>query len=782
MGCRGRTGQPKRPSPWIHRAGRAANERCAHVPPACRVYTVMVQMGSPPSRSLRAHAALPACAALLAAALASFADLASAQTGGRAPHGVEAVLTAVRAVEPMRIDGVLDEPVWQRAPAVSGFRQRWPVDGAPATEDTEVRVAFDQRAIYFGLMMHDSEPGRIMRSILHREGRIDKDDRVIIALDTYHDRRSAYIFALNSFGPQGDAHFPNERLVFPDDWKWEGVYESAARVTERGWELEVAIPLTTIRFDPESTGTMGVAFYRSIRRKNEEVTWPHIPLAYTGTLEGGMDQASRFATLTGLEGLRPGRHIEVKPFVIGGAQRTAGTGGTQTTHDLGLDVKWSVTPALTADLTWNTDFAQVEADEVQINLTRFSLFYPEKREFFLERSELFQFGNSGQTDLFFSRRIGLTNDILGGGRLTGQAGPFSIGFLSLQTEDNDAQGVPGANSSVLRLRRDVGSRATLGGSLTSLQSSGSSNRAAGVDLRYRFFSSSGLNVWLADTWAEGKPGSGTGAAYVGLTLRNDRFSAGAEYTDIGEAFDPALGFVQRKDMVRWTGSLGWTPRFERSSWARQLSLTLRGMVIDGQDGARQSDEAVLQSLLRFQNGNYFMVGLTHEWERLEEPFRMRPDVEIPIGDYPYDYAGILFRTNDSRAFSANGIAHFGDFWNGSWLQYGGGLTWKTGPHLELTAGLDRREIDLPVANGKFATTILGLDVLGAVSRKLFANAFIQYDSDSKTMQANFRVDWIHTPGSDLFVVVHTGYFAGDLTAPRDERWVHRAGVVRLTYL
>ena len=196
----------------------------------------------------------------------------------------------------------------------------------------------------------------------------------------------------------------------------------------------------------------GVAFYRSIRRKNEEATWPHIPLAFRGAMEGGMDQASQFGTLTGLDGLRPGRHVEVKPFAIAGAQKRGGEDDTETTTDVGLDVKWSITPGLTADLTYNTDFAQVEADNVQINLTRFSLFYPEKREFFLERSELFQFGNSREADVFFSRKIGLANDIIGGGRLTGQAGPFSIGFLNLQTEDNNDTDIAGANNTVLRLR------------------------------------------------------------------------------------------------------------------------------------------------------------------------------------------------------------------------------------------------------------------------------------------------------------------------------------------
>lgn len=683
----------------------------------------------------------------------------------------------------MNIDGILDEPVWRDAPVVTGFRQRWPVDGSPATEATEIRVAYDDRAIYFGLIMHDSEPDKIMRSILHREGRIDKDDRIIISLDTYKDRRSAYIFELNPFGTQGDAHFTNERLNFPDDWMWEGVYESNARITERGWELEVAVPLTTIRFDPRNVEEMGVAFYRSIRRKNEEVTWPHIPLAFRGGMEGGMDQASQFGTLTGLEGLQPGRHVEVKPFAIAGAQKTGGADETETTTDVGLDVKWSITPGLTADLTYNTDFAQVEADNVQINLTRFSLFYPEKREFFLERSELFQFGNGREADVFFSRKIGLTNDIIGGGRLTGQAGPFTIGFLNLQTEDNDDSGIAGANNTVLRIRGNVGPRATVGGVFTNFQNSDTNNRVVGADATFRFFSSSALNTWLAETFTKDGPGGGTAAGYVGLYLRDDRGNVAVDYTNIGENYNPALGFVQRRDMVRYGGTAAWTPRFEESSWARQLSLQLMGNYIEGQDGVKQTELLVSYTTLRFQNGNSILLGLTHKWEGLDESFWIRPgQTEIPVGEYPFNYAGIQVRTNDSREFSATGTTHIGEYWNGDWFQYSGALTWKTGPYLELTGSFDRREIDLPVENGEFETTIFGLEILGALSRKFFANGLIQYDNVSETLQANIRFDWIHTPGSDLFVVFNTGYFQGDLMDPRDTRWMNRAGVVKLTYL
>jgi len=689
------------------------------------------------------------------------------------------VVQAVRAAAPPRIDGVLDEGLWAEIEPVSGFRQRWPVDGAPASERTEVRIAYDDRAIYFGLVMFDSEPDRIMRSILHREGRIDKDDRVIIALDTYHDRRSAYVFELNPFGTQGDAHYTNESLVFPNDWMWEGVYESEARITDRGWELEVAIPLTTIRFEEKDVATMGVAVYRSIRRKNEEVTWPHIPVTYTGNLEGGMDQASQFATLEGLEGLRPGRHIEVKPFAIAGAQKRPDLEDTEVLNDLGVDVKYSITPGLTLDLTYNTDFAQVEADNVQINLTRFGLFYPEKREFFLERSELFQFGNSRETDVFFSRRLGIDNDIVGGGRLTGQAGPFSIGAMSLQTADAD--GVPGANNSVIRVRADVLPRATVGGIFTNVQNSDVAGRTAGVDGRLRFFSSSSVQLWAADTW-NGDGATGTGAAFAGVELRNDRYTVGASYTDIGENFDPMLGFVQRADMVRTIGHVAFTPRFPRSHWARQLRLELTGTYIEGQDGRKQSDEVVQHTQLNFQTGDLVLVGLTHRFEQLDEPFAIRPDVVLPPGAYPHDYAGILFRTNDSRPFSAGAVTHAGEYWNGTWFQYGGNVTWKTGPHLELTGSWDRREISLPVENGDFNTTILSLDVLGALSRKLFANALIQYDDVSETVQANIRIDWIHTPGSDLFLVLDTGYFAGDLLDPRADRWTRRTGVVKVTYL
>jgi hypothetical protein len=685
-------------------------------------------------------------------------------------------LQAVRTTEPIEVDGVLDEGVWAVASPATGFRQRWPVDGAPASEKTEVRVAYDERTIYFGIVFFDSEPELIRRSIFEREGDIHQDDHIWIALDTFHDRRSAYLFEIGALGTQGDAHFTDEMLVHPDDWMWEGVYESETRVTDFGWVLEVAIPLTTIRFEAKENATMGVAFQRTIPRKTEQVLWPHIGQDF----RSGIFQASQYATLTGFQDLEPGRHVEVKPYGILGAQKVDGEEETTVLDDVGLDIKYSITPGLTLDLTYNTDFAQVEADNVQINLTRFGLFFPEKREFFLERSELFQFGNSRTTEVFFSRRIGRTNDIIGGGRVTGQAGPLSVGFLNLQTDDSDSG--PGANNTVLRLRGDVLPRATVGGIFTNLQNSEAYDRSAGLDAEFRFFSSSVFRTWWSGTYTDREVEGESDAWHANLTLQNNLYALSFGHTDVGEAYSPALGFVRRRNMKEYSWSATWRPRFEGSSWARQLRINPHGFWIDGQDGEAQSEDIRLDGILDFQTGDMAMVGLTHRWERLEDDWEIRPGVFIPQGDYPFNYMGLLFRLNDSREVHAQGVTHFGEFWNGNRFQYGGALTWKTGPHLRLTGSIDRNDVSLPVENGDFTTTIYGLDIGAALNRKLFANALIQYDSDSEELQANIRINWIHTPGSDLFVVLNTGYFAGDLLDPNEDRWVNRTGVVKLTYL
>ncbi|MYI21455.1 MAG: carbohydrate binding family 9 domain-containing protein [Gammaproteobacteria bacterium] len=684
---------------------------------------------------------------------------------------------------------------------VTDFRQRDPVDGAPGSEPTEVRIGYDANALYFGFVFHDSEPALIRRSILHRGGRIDKDDRVIVALDTYHDRRNAYIFEVGALGTQDDALISDESMTL-DDWNWDGVFTSETRVTEDGWVLELEIPFTTIRFPDVDEPTMGIAFMRSIRRKNESVFWPHIGQEY----RSGISQVSRYATLDGLSGLRRGRYAEVKPFATAGTQRMAGDASFEGQTDIGVDVKYALTSNLTFDLTWNTDFAQVESDNVQINLTRFDLFYPEKREFFLERAGLFQFGTPRQTEVFFSRRVGLRGDIVGGGRLTGQAGPLSIGALALRTRgySDDAVALPAAWNSVVRLRTDLRPRTTLGGIITSLDHENGWDRSAGLDFSSRFWSSSAFNVWAARVWnpdlfpyATGAAGSTGGSVSPGsadpreagsanatsaeLVLQNDRYAFIVSRLLIDESFAPALGFVPRTDQDRWGGYVAFTPRFESSAWARQLSLEVKGDHVRSREGAKQTHVLGTGARLTLESGEFANIGFSERFERLELPAHIRGR-RLATGDYRFRRFTAAMRSNDSRTFSGGLQGSIGDFWSGTRTEIGGGATWITGPHLTIGGRYAWNGVSLPVEDGDFSTHLVSANIQGAVSRKLFANALVQWDNHSRELQANIRIDWIHTPGSDLFVVIDTGYLTGDLLDPRAPRWQRRTGVVKLTYL
>ena len=701
---------------------------------------------------------------------------------------------AVRIETPPRVDGVLDEPFWAAIPPITGFRQRDPVDGAPASERTEVRIAYDNDALYFGFSFFDSEPDRIRRAILDRGGRISKDDRVVIALDTYLDRRNGYIFEVGALGTQDDALFSDESLDRPD-WNWDGVFTTETTVNAEGWVLEMAIPFTTIRFADVEEPVMGIAFQRSIRRKNETVLWPHIGQDFVG----GIAQASQYATLTGLKDVRRGHRLEVKPFATLGGQQLAGEPDFERQSEAGLDLKYGLTSNLTLDLTWNTDFAQVETDNIQINLTRFDLFFPEKREFFLERAGLFEFGTRGETGVFFSRRVGLESDIRGGARLTGQAGPFSIGALALRTggtlPDSGAgtgdSEVPAAWNSVLRLQANLRERTTAGVIATSLdRAGGGSNRVAGADFHTRFWSSSAFRVWGARLWDSRAGGSGPGnqAARAELDLENDRYALSLDRVHVGKDFDPALGFLRRRDMDEWSLWGGFRPRFESSGWARRFSVWGGGVRTRGTGGELQSERLSSNADLLFESGERVSVVVDDRFERLHGPASISGRI-LPPGDYHFRFWEAYGSTNESRMLSMSLEGSRGGFWSGRRTRYAGSVVVKTGPHLTVGSRIARNRVSLPVADGDFTTTLVAFDITGAVSRKLFAGALVQWDSLSRELQANIRVDWIHTPGSDLFLVLNTGYITGDTLDPLDPRfdpqfdpWTRRTAVAKLTWL
>ena len=702
---------------------------------------------------------------------------------GKPVFAQDSLAVAVPIPSPPIIDGVLDEPFWALVQPVTGFLQRDPVDGAPASEKTEVRIAYTPTALYFGMTMHDSEPNLIRGNILQRGGWIDKDDNIRIALDTYDDDRNAYMFEVGVLGTQDDALISDESST---DWNWDGIYTTEARITEEGWVLEIEIPFTTIRFDDTEAPEMGIAIARTIRRKNESVFWPHIGQEY----RSGIVQVSRYARMTGLRDLQKSRHIELKPHAISGATHTS-ENGNDTRINAGIDIKASFTSNSTLDLTYNTDFAQVEADNVQVNLTRFSLFFPEKREFFLERAGLFQFGAPRETEVFFSRRVGLDADILGGGRFTGQAGPISIGAMSLRTAGINVPGSvsdppntgAGAWNLVTRVRGNVLPRMTVGGIVTSKETVAGHNRVAGADLQSRFWSSSSFLLWAAKVWDSDYAGS-DGSSVAGqaeLMLQNDRYIFEITRTVIGEAFDPALGFVPRPDQKRWGGQVGVQPRFENSSWARQFFLALGANHIQGIDGEKQSHFRRLTARMDFQSGDRANLALTERFEGLSEHARINGRM-VSAGDYRFRRLSAGFTPDRARSVGLKFNAALGDFWSGTRTELGGGVVWIANKHLTVDGSVSWNDISLPVPDGDFTTTLISTRLEAALSRKLFAYALVQWDDVSQTLQSNIRVDWIHTPGSDLFVVLDTGYLTGPLELPRDPRWLRRTGIIKLTYL
>ncbi len=683
------------------------------------------------------------------------------------------------------IDGDLSDAVWQSIEPIGDFVQRLPDPGVAPTERSEMRIAFDEDNLYFAFRFYDSEPDKIRANIFERGGRIDKDDNLWIMLDTYNDKRNAYLFEMNPLGTQDDAIITDEDLSL-NDFNWDGIFHSEGNIDEQGWTLEIAIPFRTIRFSKDDAPKMGIAVLRRINRKNEQAIWPYISLDHSA----GILQVSQYASLNGLQDLRRGRNIEIKPYLITGAQSVreslSSTTESEFVRDAGVDIKYGISSNLTLDLTVNTDFAQVEADNVQINLDRFSLFFPEKREFFLERSGLFSFGDSRQTETFFSRRIGIDNDILAGARITGQAGPFSIGLLDIQTRKDKDLGLSASNNAVARVRATPLPRTTVGAIFTNLEQGDTFNRAGGVDATMRFLGNSEISGWLANVW-DSDSSTNDAAGSASLSIRpSDLYRFSAFYRNVGTQFDPKLGFVGRRDLVEYRSIAQYRPRFgTENPFVRQLSITGLGSLINGQDGRKQSSEIFGDLRLSFVARDNASVSVERTFERLDSSFEIRDGAIIPAGDYNANRFFISGNTDRSRRTWVSARTSFGQFFNGNRSNYNVTVGYRYSKHFKFEVGANHNVIDLPITNGKFDATTASIVLQAAKNRKLFANALIQYDNFSKDVQANIRINWIHTPGSDLFLVFNTNYHVAgddDRFDPRAAILNNRLGVAKLTYL
>ena len=689
----------------------------------------------------------------------------------------------------LRIDGLLDERAWEAAARATGFRQREPLEGDPATERTEVLVLFDDATLYIGIHAHDRSPEEIIARILQRdkimivspfEGVLEftSDDAIAILFDPFHDHRNGVIFGTNANGAEFDALITDEGREFNVDWR--GVWEVAAQRTPEGWSAEFAIPFRTLRFPRASDEPWGFNVYRIIRRKNEEVLWS----SWSRSNEG-FERVSRAGHITGLSDLpRHGLNLELKPYALGGAQQERDAAqrlNTDGQMELGLDVKYEVLPGLLLDGTINTDFAQVEADDQQVNLTRFSLFFPEKRDFFLENAGIFEMGWRNFFEpppflLFFSRQIGISDDgaipLLGGLRLTGRAGQQTVGLINVVTDEKF--GEPRTNFAVARVKRDVGSANYIGAMATDRRNGDDWNSTGGLD--WSFWPKSTLNIQgFAAATATGGAG-GEGAAYrVGLDYQTDRFGVAVGHLGISPDATAEMGFVTRTDIQRSDMFVRVTPRPQILGlrkidvfWQNQLITRFGGGLQDWQVGPAVSHE--------WNSGESLTVFYQRGFTRLDEGFDIGDDVPVPPGDYDTDFYGWFASTSQNRPVVLNSTAFFQNIYDGRVTTISGDVSLNPTANLALTVGFTHNKVSVPA--GELAADLARVRLGYAFSTKVTFNALVQYNDQDDELTANLRFNFIHRPGSDLFIVINEE--RGSAASIWDVNT--RAAVVKLTYL
>jgi len=671
-------------------------------------------------------------------------------------------VTAVRAPAVIVVDGVLDEDIWTTTPAAADFVQAEPHEGAAATEPTEVRVAFDAEAIYFGVRCRDSGAGPIVNDI-RKDFIPGEQDSIEILLDTFADRRNGFVFAANAAGAKSDTQMANEGRDV--NTNWDAVWTVATRIADDGWTAEIRIPFKTLRFERGEGHIWGINFSRRIRRKNEIDYWSPVPRVYN------LYRAGLGGTLEGLPDAAQGRNLRIKPWFSVDDTRAVGAEFDPGAH-AGLDVKYGVTTGLTLDATVRPDFAQAEADEQQVNLTQFSLFYPEKREFFLENSGMFYFGDIPRESrlgfnrfappeeemlLFFSRRIGLTDagttiPIDAGGRLTGRAGPYGIGVLSIRTNPETGTG---DTYTVLRGRRDVLGTSDVGAIFLSRDSEtpGDYNRVYGADANFRFFRALSINGFFTKSETPGVTDgefAGKGSVSWNANFLHTQYS----FLTVGDNFRDDIGFIKRTGIRKHFADFGVRPRPE---WARRFGIRelhphARANIYTDQSNVEVSHTNHVAFAAFLEDGGIIEFAMNPRYERIVVPFRVRPDQAFEPGAYGWNEYELNVETNHSAKVSGSLDLITGGFWTGTQKTTKVGVIVRPSYHLTLDTALQRNDIDLPFPMHAFTTNLVTTRIGYAFNTRTFLDTLLQYNTDLKQFSANVRFDLIHRPLSDLFIV------------------------------
>jgi hypothetical protein len=686
-----------------------------------------------------------------------------------------ATVRAMRISQPLRIDGVLDEMLYREVRSISEFIQVEPEGGQAATERTEAWVAFDDDYVYVSFKAWDSQMETMIATEMRRDSTNNwqGNDLVSFIFDTFYDRRSSFTFTVNPLGGRSDGTMINDRQYSSD---WNPVWETKTGRFEGGWIVETAVPFKSLRYQSGTTQVWGFNAMRVKRSKNEVSTLTLVPPARG---QSGFQQAQFAASLVGIEAPRAGANMDLKPYAISSLTTDRAATPRVLNHpeaEAGLDLKYGVTQGLVADLTVNTDFAQVEADEQQINLTRFSLFFPEKRDFFLENQGTFSFGGvainsaggnfsggaigtrSDAPIMFYSRRIGLNEGrqvpLNVGGRISGRAEKFSIGVLNIQTGKEEQTGARDTNFSVIRAKRDVLRRSSVGLLFTnrSVSTVGSGgNRSYGVDGTFAFLENLQINTYWAGTDTDGLSTRDTSSYRGQLDYSGDRYTVQIERLKIGDNFKPEMGFLRRDDIVRDYARFRFSPRPQSRNAIRKYVYDGSLDYIENGAGRLEFRERAGEFALEFQSADRFSINYTNTYEFLPQPFPIGGHVVLPVGGYQFDTVRVGYNLGQQRLVSANLSAEFGTFYNGHKRSLNvarGRVPITTQLSVEPTYSFNH----VTLAQGQFITHLAGSRVTYSMTPLMFVSALLQYNSGTDAVSTNARFRWEYRPGSELFVV------------------------------
>jgi hypothetical protein len=694
----------------------------------------------------------------LTAALAAVAVvLGGPSAAGQAVDAAAGRATAMRTAETIRVDGRLDEPAWHEAVPLSRFVQREPVEGGEPSEETEIRVVFTDTALYIGAVCHDRTPREIVATQLARDADLDVDDRLTIVLDPFFDHRNGFFFQVNAAGARADGQVSNNAESLNRDW--DGIWNALVRITNEGWIAEIEIPFKTLRFTPDQS-EWGFNVERQIKRRQEIDRWT------AARQNVWISNLAEAGVLDGLTRVRQGLGLDVRPY---GSAAVADGSGDATG---GVDLFKNLTSSVNAAVTVNTDFAETEADLRQVNLTRFPLFFPEKRSFFLEGAGVFDVaGLINTTDLrpFFSRRVGLIDDVAVpvrlGVKLTGRQSDYNVGVLDVETGAVTDPGLPGGavdrqNLLVARVSRNLFQQSWVGGILTHGDPSGSGgNTLIGGDARFATSTFHGnknlsLDLFLLGT-EDGAAGVRDGAGGFRIDYPNDRWDVALNWRQIGERFQPALGFVPRAGIRKTDVSIAFQPRPER--WGiRQFFFEANPVVVTNLQNRLESWSIFTAPFnVRTESGEHLEWNYIPTFEHLDQAFEISPGVVIPPGSYRWTRYRTEANTATKRWWVIDAALWWGGFYGGTLEQVEFGATLKPGRHAALSVQAARNTVTLP--EGSFNTNVLTLKADYNVTPNLSWANLAQYDNESRVAGLQSRFRWILQPGNDFFLILNRGW-------------------------